>query len=587
MGLFNTQAQQHEVELSHFHLTESRILFLNPQMNDVESNLCYEKNSYTDGLRKVLVHFSTNNEPGNFVEALDTKNLYNHGLWRILENEPDDYSEPLFKNDYFRIGRQIIRVAKIFNDPSQNSKSKVPQTAPSLKYLSYGEHPDAFAGGVEESQAEGVSNKDNGVLQQCKICLETETTSNKFVNDLCKCKNMPVHFGCLKSWMSTKIQTSNFKNMTYYDITMLACEVCHERIPPMFTVNGQEVFLLNIHLKETKDVVILEMFELTREKIKGVLIVDFSSSSKSEVSLGRSEDSDVMFKDISVSRNHARLVWRNRQLFVFNVDSKYGTVRRENGQVPLGKFIGNKFVIDKFVIAVHVNRNKKVCKCLQNNKVKFSDNHVDNNKALFVKDTSKTQPLEISKTENQNEPPKQDRKPMKMAKHLDQLCSSIPHISSNKLVKANVPMNGWLGHSAVQKLESLKIIDPLQNLIDQTDQEFPKTQNHSLVKEETAKNNSKSLFAKKQGTNFQETTSQRVLDTLHQNQPKPEEKIKEILEDKDEGEFESQVGKDSKPEQLKDKRSQSPERNMQKVTERSERTISEMYLRSFREYNFN
>ena len=151
-------------------------------------------------------------------------------------------------------------------------------------------------------------------------------------------------------------------------------------------------------------------------KIKGILIVDFSGSPKSEILFGRSEEADVMFKDISVSRNHARLVWKSGQLFVFNIESKYGTVRREKGQVPLHRLIGKRFVIDKFTIAVHINPNRKVCRCLRTKQVRYGDNPVDNNKALFVKDAPKAETLNSTKNESQNDKPKHEQKPLKMAK---------------------------------------------------------------------------------------------------------------------------------------------------------------------------
>jgi pSer/pThr/pTyr-binding forkhead associated (FHA) protein len=46
----------------------------------------------------------------------------------------------------------------------------------------------------------------------------------------------------------------------------------------------------------------------------------------SEISIGRNHHSQVIFRDISVSRNHCYLIYRHGSLYIQDKKSKFGTL---------------------------------------------------------------------------------------------------------------------------------------------------------------------------------------------------------------------------------------------------------------------
>lgn len=618
-------------------LSESRILFCDAKNNDVYSHVKFQQNSFTCNLGKLLVHFSTDAEPGNYVEALDFKNMYNQGLWRIIENDPMDYSDPLNKNDYFRLGRQIIRVAKIFTQkPSANGTGGQPGGNPgapgyqggSLRYLNYGNGSQKDVSGVVGSQKGVETGKESSRLINtplCRICLDPETPSKKFTPDLCKCKNMPVHVTCLRSWMSTKIQSTNFKNMAYYDITQLNCEVCHDHIPPLITVDGEEVFLVTINLQSWEDVVILEIFELTRERLKGILVIDFGQGgANKDISLGRSDDCDILFKDQTISKLHCKLTWRNKQLFVFNIDSKFGTVRRVNGRLPIADCAKYRFVMDKFLINFHLMVGKKRCKCIRSGKVKVLVNPIDRNSKLLMAEPSQVdqartaQPV-LPSSLNRLPPPnvhmtKQNTPALDYTSSQTTTVSAIPAVANNQgraLLRPPVtggtnnhntnPTANNLGDEIYRSfrtpapasptqgfqpsLRSLRIIDnanitPMPYEEDDNDI----TTSKDLIAQEFAKD---ALHQRYANVHKDALSSQRLLDVLAEQNKRSTFPI-----DEEDNSGADDFGGDTTESQIKKIRYQNDQiireqAVMYRMSTESCRTISDFYCESVKDFNFN
>ena len=346
VGLFQIQDNERILTQLDYYLTESRLLMINPDENKLFMHIGFQKNDFTNELRKMMIHISNPKEPGNFIESIDSDNVFKEGIWRLCNHSPSDYSDPLNKNDYFRLGRQIMRVAKIMleNTFDQND----------LDYVCYDSSPYS---NDSNSQAENNSesqSKRSISTPTCRVCFEKESDRKPFAANICNCRNMPIHINCLKNWMANRIKTANLKNMIYYDITQFSCEVCHRRIEPFITIKGKEVSLLKINIETGTNIVILEVFELKRNKIKGILVLHFPGNQLQEVHLGRSDTSDIQFKDNTISLNHAKFIWKNGKFYIFNVESRYGVVKKVVGKLDLDKVGNDVFVTDKFAFSFHV-----------------------------------------------------------------------------------------------------------------------------------------------------------------------------------------------------------------------------------------
>lgn len=58
-----------------------------------------------------------------------------------------------------------------------------------------------------------------------------------------------------------------------------------------------------------------------------------NSKTKPEFIIGRANDCEINLKDISISRKHAKLIFRNGNFYLSDMNSKFGTlslVRRKN-----------------------------------------------------------------------------------------------------------------------------------------------------------------------------------------------------------------------------------------------------------------
>lgn len=609
----------------HLFLSESRVVFFEPLRNDVMCQVRYQQNEFTASLRKLLVHMATDREPGNYIECIEPGNMYNQGLWRIVENAETDFSDPVREKERVRIGRQIIRVAKIFPSKSQPALGQsqlrmgqsqgslgqsrgapTPPQTTSLKYINFGAQQQSnrnVSDLLSARQIGGQSVGDSGKnldIPVCRICFERESDSKPFTPELCKCKNMPVHVHCLRIWMSNKIQQTNFKNMCYYDITQLSCEVCHEHINPMITVKGEEVFLVSINILSQNDTVVFEVFELSRDKIKGILVVDFSvPGEKNEVILGRSEDCDILFKDVSISRKHAKFVWRNGQLFVFNIESKFGTVRRVEGRYPIAECKDKRFVIDKFLVAFHMTLGKKRCKCVRRAKYKVIMNPIDTNPALLRVDPPKPTPVletvqkdmskkEKPETENQLQqrtapengrvqpsapvrPPPVMQLSSRSNKHLQ------PPVDAQQTIPAPPPK------PAEPQPKSLRIIDK-GNLPDIPNGSIDEmTSSNDLIAQEFAKDPPSN--AKYADPGHRVTSSRRLLDILAEHGGKIETIEEEASQEEDlQGETTEQ---ELRRIEAQNNQIIAHQNQMYRMSTESSRTISNLYLGSFKAYHFD
>lgn len=622
IGLYNVKASEEEVRLMHLFLSESRVVFFEPLKNDVMCQVRYQQNEFTSSLRKLLVHTATDKEPGNYIECIEPGNMYNQGLWRIVENAETDFSDPLKEKERVRIGRQIIRIAKIFRTKTpqslaksqtsvgpQQSEPTPPQTT-SLKYINYGAQPQSNRNvsdivSARQISGQNISNSGKNIdIPLCRICFERESDSKPFTPELCKCKNMPVHVHCLRTWMSNKIQQTNFKNMCYYDITQLSCEVCHEHISPMVTVKGQEVFLVSINILNQNDIVVFEVFELSRDKIKGILVVDFSiPGEKNEVILGRSEDCDILFKDVSISRKHAKFVWKNGQLFVFNIESKFGTVRRVDGRCPIAECKNRRFVIDKFLIAFHMTTGKKRCKCVRKAKYKVIMNPIDSNPMLLRIDPPKQIIDEniAQKAMVKKEKPEQDLLPQqpKSAQEVARVQPSPPvrpppvmqvtsrsnkHLQPPNELPQTIPapLPPKPNENEPQP-KSLRIIDK-GNLPDIPNSSMDDmTNSNDLIAQEFAKDPPANTKYPELANRI--TSSRRLLDILAEQGGKIETIEEEASQEEDlQGETTEQELRRIEAQNIQIIANQN---QMYRMNTESSRTISNLYLGSFKAYHFD
>jgi len=96
----------------------------------------------------------------------------------------------------------------------------------------------------------------------------------------------------------------------------LKCEICKEKFPESFSIDGQTFKLLEYEIPSGPHAIL--------RTEKGVFIVDLVENLF--YNLGRGTASDIKISDISVSRLHCRMLYRDRKLYLIDCQSKFGTL---------------------------------------------------------------------------------------------------------------------------------------------------------------------------------------------------------------------------------------------------------------------
>ena len=166
----------------------------------------------------------------------------------------------------------------------------------------------------------------NKELPFCRFCWVNDTSLENPLLSSCKCRGgvQYVHFGCLKEWLKTK---RNCKEQTYlssFYFKQFECEICKTPYPYVFKAAGKKYYLIDI-AKPKSDYIILESLTLEKNTSRMVHIITPTLQMRS-FKLGRGHDSDLRINDISVSRCHAIIKFKQDGFFLQDNMSKFGTL---------------------------------------------------------------------------------------------------------------------------------------------------------------------------------------------------------------------------------------------------------------------
>jgi len=187
-----------------------------------------------------------------------------------------------------------------------------------------------------EEESKGLEN--NGTEATCRICLISNLYPDPLDNTLvspCKCKGSCeyVHLKCLKHWIDSKKSTiENSENVCLsFNYKKLSCEICKESLPYTLKFGSQEYDIIDIKKPTNLPYIILEKVENGREN-KGLFLV---KGTDQEVRLGRGHTHQILVSDISVSRNHSSIHYKDGKFLLFDNNSKFGTLVQVENPVEI------------------------------------------------------------------------------------------------------------------------------------------------------------------------------------------------------------------------------------------------------------
>ncbi len=139
---------------------------------------------------------------------------------------------------------------------------------------------------VITNDSEGLSDLENSTLAPqaaatsacvCRICLGEQTDDSDPLISPCKCKGSMkhIHLVCLQTWIRSKLNVKEENNSIITIIWKnLSCELCKEKLPLTYNLNGKELDILLFNSQSNKFMV---MESLSKDRTpNGIHIIDFT-----------------------------------------------------------------------------------------------------------------------------------------------------------------------------------------------------------------------------------------------------------------------------------------------------------------------
>ena len=301
------------------------ISFEKNEQNDKEKLLSIKANS-----SNYEIH--TNSYKLDKTDNICTKN----NPWFILklsrmENKLGKYK--ISQGDIIKIGRITTRIKDIvFNNNNDKKKNVIDENIKLEEISTFEQSHGVHIARTSESQTiknclKRKNSKKKIHKKICRICYMEEDDEENPLLQPCICSGSMkyIHLNCLKHWIITK----NFEKIENNDICKIflvkpiECELCKTKFPD-FVRHNEKLFSLIDYKIEFKNYLTLE--SLASDKYKNKFLYIISLDKQNKIKIGRGHDSDVILTDISVSRIHSILTIDNKNIFLEDNNSKFGTL---------------------------------------------------------------------------------------------------------------------------------------------------------------------------------------------------------------------------------------------------------------------
>ena len=194
-----------------------------------------------------------------------------------------------------------------------------------------------------------IDLKEKGEEVICKYCLhekvpECDDALSNLLLYTCDCKT-GVHFSCLKNWQQSRIVQKGTPKVTTYQWKKYECEICLLPWPKKVKFQGRINDLISLNRPATP-YLIMEKVSIDPGTPSTMNIV--VPIGQDPIKIGRGHLCDLRVSDISVSRIHTHIKFENDQFYVYDNDSKFGTlillnnnyqVRSEKAAVQIGRTV--------------------------------------------------------------------------------------------------------------------------------------------------------------------------------------------------------------------------------------------------------
>ena len=165
----------------------------------------------------------------------------------------------------------------------------------------------------------------------CRICYGKDTNIENPLICPCTCKGSMkyIHYQCLKNWLNSKIENESSLDSETEEVGItycckdLSCELCKSKLPDYINHKGK-IYNITFYKPKFKQFIILESMRADKSKTKFIHILSFDN--KNQIALGRANDCDLSFPELSVSRYHCFIHKDTNKIYLEDNNSKFGTL---------------------------------------------------------------------------------------------------------------------------------------------------------------------------------------------------------------------------------------------------------------------
>ena len=176
-----------------------------------------------------------------------------------------------------------------------------------------------------------VKNIQNKKPKVCRICYGKDNNIENPLICPCTCKGSMkyIHYQCLKNWLNSKIEAESSLDSDTEEVGItycskdLSCELCKTKLPDYINHKGK-IYNITFYKPKFKQFIILESMRADKSKTKFIHILSFDN--KNQIVLGRANDCDLSFPELSVSRYHCFINKDINKIYLEDNNSKFGTL---------------------------------------------------------------------------------------------------------------------------------------------------------------------------------------------------------------------------------------------------------------------
>jgi hypothetical protein len=260
-------------------------------------------------------------------------------LWLVVRDLPSR-GHTLQEGDVFKLGRFKLRVRQMV--PGLTNDMPASTIEPELQ--------------LEETETRSQEPSVDLSSTPCRICLLEGSSDDDPLICSCKCSGSIkyVHLGCLRHWIKGRLNLSDNMPGTYF-YKQLSCELCHSPYPAYVNIAGERMPLVPVPKTQPPFIVLENMVRDPQQNNRGLHVI--SLAEKKLLKMGRGHESDVRIADVSISRCHATIRYRDGDFILEDHSSKFGTLVVIKRPRPLDVGQSISVQIGRTVLQMSVDEN--------------------------------------------------------------------------------------------------------------------------------------------------------------------------------------------------------------------------------------